>query len=443
MNLRLKLIDLIGQTNIHAWYQFLQKSQYWSIEQQVSYQESKLKLLAEHAYNNVPYYQKLFTKLKLKPNDIRKLSDLQKLPVISRKTLQNNYNELMARNHKDYKSQFRSTGGTTGEPAKYVSDINSWSLHWALKYRSWSWGGYKIGDKVAVFGGTSVIPEEKTTLGRITWKRLNNFTYLPMAHSSEEDLAMYAKLIKMKNIRFLRGYPSSLALFASYCTEHNIKLDIKGVVTTAEVLLPIFRKSIHSAFGPLIIDTYGCADGGGNANTCRFNSGFHISAESAIWEICDSQGFPIGNRESGEITLTSLTNYAMPLLRYQPGDVIENSIEAEVCSCGCTLPRIKAISGRTTDSLKFSNGRTLAGPALTVLFSKFPLKKYQIVQNKNDEIEIKIIPSKDFNQDQYHQLLLLMQHHCGNGINIIINIVDNIPLPKSGKHRFIINNSLL
>jgi phenylacetate-CoA ligase len=138
MNKRLKIIDLIGRTKINEWYKFLQKSQYWSKTEQDAYQNDRLQHLIWHVYKNVPYYKDLFKSLNLTPKDFKTKDDLQKLPVIRRSDLQQNYENLKASNHKYYNSKFMSSGGTTtGEPVRYLSDINTWSLHWALKYRSW------------------------------------------------------------------------------------------------------------------------------------------------------------------------------------------------------------------------------------------------------------------------------------------------------------------
>ncbi len=441
MSKRLQSIDLIGRTKINKWYKFLQKSQFWSEQEQKKYQNKQLQLIVQHAYQNVPFYRQLFNRLKLTPNDIKTKDDLVKIPVITRKTLQDNYKDLTAENHKNFKSQKRSTGGTTGVPVRYLSDINSWSLHWALKYRAWEWSAFKIGDKVGVMGGASVIPDNKLKLSRVVWNRLNRIYPMPTSHMTDELHEEFVSKIRSEKIKCLRGYPSSIAEFARYCNEKNINLDIQSVITTAEVLQTAFKEEIKKSFNPVIIDSYGCADGGGNANTCACDSGFHVSFESAIWEVCTSEGIPVNTNVQGEVTLTSLTNYAMPLLRYQPGDVIENSFMTEKCKCGITLPRIKKIIGKSTDILKFLNGRSLGGPAFTLIFRHFPLIKWQMVQNNMDSVDVNIIPAKDFNRSHTKEIHSLMQHHCGEGVSIKINKVKEIPVPKSGKQRIIINNA--
>jgi phenylacetate-CoA ligase len=441
MNITLKLIDLLGRTQINKWYKFIKKSQFWSEAEQIDYQTKQLKLIVEHAYQNVPYYRQLFKKLNLTPKDIQSKDDLVKIPIITRKILQDNYQELIADNHKQFKSQNRSTGGTTGEPVRYLSDINSWSLHWALKYRAWEWGGYKIGDNVGVMGGASVIPS-KVTRSRKVWNRLNRLYPMPTGHMTNEIYKGFISKIRFEEIKCLRGYPSSIAEFARYCKEMKIDLDVQSIITTAEVLQPAYKEEIKKTFRAVIIDSYGCADGGGNANTCASDCGFHVSFESAIWEVCTPEGIPVKKNDPGEVTLTSLTNYAMPLLRYQPGDVIENTFDYNKCSCGSSLPRIKSILGRTIDILHFQNGRSLGGPAFTLFFRHFPLVKWQMVQNDMESLDVNIIPASDFNAVHEQEISKLMHYHCGEGVSIRINKVDEIKIPQSGKQRIIINNTL-
>lgn len=442
MSFRLQLIDLLGGTNILRWYDFLSESQFWDKSRIENYQNEKLRFLILHCFQNVPYYKEIFHQLRLKPNDIQTVKDLYKLPSLTRKDVQQNRDKLLATNHKTFRSQKRSTGGTTGEPVKYYSDLDSWSLHWALKYRAWEKGGYRIGDKVAILGGTLVIPEEEKRLNHLVWNKLNRFYPLPTSHVNDKILARFADQILKKNIQCLRGYPSSISAFSEYCVNNNIRLEIRSVITTAEVLFDTTRELIRNVFSPVIIDTYGCGDGGGNANTCSAECGFHVSMESAVWEVCTPQGIPVNENESGELTLTSLSNFAMPLLRYQPGDLIENSFDFKTCSCGSKLPRIKRIIGKSTDILRFQNGMSLSGPAFPQLFRLFPLIQWQLVQNELNSLDVNIIPSPEYSNKDGEEILRLMKCHCGEGVEVRLNRVKEIEVPLSGKQRIIINKTL-
>ncbi len=346
MNFRLKIQDLLGNVNIGEWYDLVTKSQYWSKDKLIDYQEDNLRKIIHHAYKNVPYYYELFNDLGLNPSDIRTINDLEKLPILTSEELKQNSSRLLASNFKRFKPQHRRTGGTTGAPLWYYSDMNSWALHWALKYRTWEWGGYQIGDPIGLLGGASIIPESKAGFKRKIWNKLNGFVPLPSSHLFREQMYLYADIIRNKRIHYLRGYPSSIATFSNFCADNDIQLNIKSVYTTAEVLQDTHKTDIKNYLKASVFDTYGCADGGGNANTCEYENGFHVSMEASIWEVCDTLGERTPTGSTGEVTLTSLTNYVMPLIRYQPGDLIENSFDYSVCQCGRSLPRINKIVGK-------------------------------------------------------------------------------------------------
>lgn len=334
------------------WRQFLKESERWSADKQIQYQNIKLKEIINHCYKNVPFYRRTFKEYDINPSSIREITDLEKLPTINRETLKSHYDELIADNFKKFRPQTVTTGGTTGVPSKYLIDYDTWSLHWAIKFRSWEHGNYKCGNPIAIMGGSSIIPDSKITTKRKLLNFVNRFHFMPGTSMHDELFYNYATQIQKNNIRFIRGYPSSISQFARFVSEKKLNIKIESVYTTAEVLQDIYKKNITKAFRCPIIDTYGCADGGGNANTCHHDNGFHISYEASIWEFCDFDGSNEQNKLKN-ITLTNLSNYAMPLIRYQPGDLASGRLDTTLCECGRTSPRVDKIFGRTTDVLKF------------------------------------------------------------------------------------------
>ena len=433
------IIDFLRNTSIKKDLEFLQKSQWWSKVEIENYQNEKLRKIVRHAYKNVPYYNKLFNKLKLKPEDIRTKKDLQKLPILRRKDVARNLKDLLAVNANKYNPQKRKTGGTTGVPLVYYSDMNSWSLTWGLKFRAWSWTGYTLGEKIAILAGSSLIPNQKKKFKKFIWGKLNRMYPMSMTHTNNSMMHNYIRIIKKEKIHYLRGYPSSLSIFANFVKNQDIKLNIKAVITTAEVLQPAFRSSIESVFKCKVLDTYGCADAGANANECELHDGLHISHEPSIIEIIDfDNNKEVSPGEKGEIIATSLTNYAMPTLRYAPGDLAIKS--AKECPCGRKMPLLDKIVGRTTDIIKFSNGIRLGGPAFTLIFRDFNIKKYQIIQNTLDSIDVNIVKKSNFDKSEFEEIIKILRYHTGKNVKINIHFVNRIKVSKSGKFRFIISN---
>lgn len=434
------LTDLIEKTSLNSSFKFVNKSQKFSKEEIEKFQTEKLRKLIHYCYENVPYYTKLFDSLSLKPADIQKITDLEKLPKLTREIIINHREELISKNFKKFNPQARKTGGTTGVPLSYLSDFESWSMLWAVKLRAWSWADYHLGDKVAILAGASLIPGKNAPITKKVWNKLNNFYPFSMVHVNDEILEGYAKLIQKENITILRGYPSSIAVLAEFVERKGINLSIRAVITTAEVLRADYRIQIEKGFKCQVFDNYGCADGSGNASECEAHMGLHWAFETSILELVDESLNPVQAGTEGELLLTSLTNYAMPTIRYAPGDLA--TLSTQKCTCGRELPLLSQINGRTTDILKFSNGISIGGPALTLVFRDYPLRKYQVVQNSLDALDINLVPAENFdNQIHLESLKETIAFHCGKEIRLTFNFMDSIPLPTSGKFRFIINNT--
>ncbi len=436
-NYHLRVLDILSDSSINKWNKFLKETKSYSYEDIKEYQESRLNNLFLHAYQTSSFYRDLFDKTKMDVKNKISIEDLTNLPILTRELVRNNYESIQSKQLNSYKYLRRTTGGTTGTPLKYLYDKDSWSLGWALKIRDWSYGGYSIGDKMALLAGASIVPNQKKNFKRNMWNSLNGFIPLSTTHFDKEILKNYYKIIKQEKISFIRGYPSSLLGFAEFLRDNKLNISVKAAFTTAEVLQNEHRDYIEDAFGCKIFDQYGAADACAHASECNHHNGFHVSFEPSICEIVNvHENFD--GKKIGDLVYTSLTNYAMPMFRYSPGDMAE--LQEEQCSCGRKTLMVKKIIGRTTERILFSNGRVLAGPAFTLIFRKFDLKNYQLVQNSKNSIDINLIKDEGYNSKQEQEILKIMKFHCGENVEINLNYLTEIAQVRSGKHRFIVSN---
>jgi len=394
----------------------------------------KLKALLEYAYENVRYYTNTFDTIGFCPADVNSINDLKTIPILSKAVIRENFADFKSKQLNLINYQKRSTGGTTGIPHKFYSDMNTWALHWALKIRAFEEADFSMGEKMAVLAGASLIPNQKAGLKRQIWNQSIGFVPLSMTSYSDKELLDYYEIIKRKKIRFLRGYPTAILQFAEFLKRSYLKIDMKAVITTAEVLQKEHRVQIEDVFNCKVFDQYGCADAGGHAFECRKHNGLHWAFEASILE-SETNG-TIEN--GGEAIITGLTNYAMPVIRYKPGDIIIKN--KTICSCGKQSEMISEIMGRTTEIIKFFNGRSLAGPAFTLIFRKFNIEQYQLVQNSVSSIDVNIVPKSNFDTKELNKIIEIMKFHCGEEVIVKINKMDSIPLTSSGKFRFIISN---
>ena len=429
--------DLIFGSSITKYYKQLEKTQWLSLEQLQEFQNRKLQMLIKHAFQNVPYYNQLFNNINLKCNDIKTISDLKKIPLLKKDNIRSNYDKIKAKNIYEYKPILNQTGGSTGEPLQYYITKDVASITWAGMFRGWGWAGYKIGDKRITFGGSSLVPDAKASLFQRLRQLLERNLPLSAVSMTEQKYEHYISIIRKYKPKFLKGYPSSIFLLADFCKDHNINdIKFKAVFSTSEVLLPHYRQLIEKQFQCKVFDEYGSYDGGGQALECEFHTGFHISVEKVIMEITDDNGIPVPPGKPGHIVVTDLHNYAMPFIRYDVGDI--GIMDDKPCPCGRSLPLLKEIHGRTTDIIKLSNGVSIAGPAVTLIFKDCHVKQYQLVQISGNEILVKVVKGENFSEKDENHFMNILKHHVGKDIKVNIEYCSAISL--NNKYRFIISN---
>jgi len=243
----LPINDVIEGTAISRQLTLFEQSQWWKPEDLLEYQNTKLRSLIQHAYTNVPYYHDLFRSLDLSPSDIKTKEDLVKLPVLTKEDIRKSPERFIAHNIPRSSLIHEATSGSSGKVFEYFIDKNVMSVFRALGLRGWGFAGYSIGDNIVTLAGSSLLPENMPFYKKIRFKFSHN---LPLSsYYLKERIEDYLKWIIQFNPRYIRGYPSSLAILADHALNHGIDaITPAGVMTTAETLTPSQRETISSAF---------------------------------------------------------------------------------------------------------------------------------------------------------------------------------------------------
>jgi phenylacetate-CoA ligase len=438
-DLTFALIGLRYGFNLKKMMDFVNENQYWSKDQIYDYQLRHLRKIVRHAYANVPYYRNVMQTKGMHPDDIKSLDDLSHFPVISKEDIIANYSDFLSRDYQRYQPWVKSTGGTTGVPFKYYNDAKSWGLNWATKIRAFQWGGYHLGkDEIAVLKGGSIYNEGKIDARAKVWRWIQKNYSFRIMNMSDETMSVYAKDMVRKKIKYMRGYPSAIFTFALWVKENNVKIKLNKIFTTAEMLLPQLRTLIEEVFGCNIIDAYGCGDGMAGASQCNLSDKFHVNIETSIMELLDSDlTNKVSPGETGEIVLTSLHDYAMPFIRYTPGD--QAVVSKKPCTCGVTLPTLDRIIGRVSDVFFLPNGRVLNGLSIPLEIWSDRVRKFQIIHEKPALIVVKLVVKEAYGQEDEQTIIDLLRKNTGEGIDIEIQVVDDIPLTKAGKYKYVIS----
>jgi phenylacetate-CoA ligase len=192
---------------------------------------------------------------------------------------------------------------------------------------------------------------------------------------------------------------------------------------------------IENTFNCPIFDYYSARDTSFHAAECPEHIGYHMALENAIVEfIKNDQSVSYG--EEGEMTITDLSNYAFPFIRYKIGDV--GIPTDEQCPCGRTLPLIKKIIGRVTEFVTTKKGDYIPGLFFIHIFDTPSITKYQLIQKTKDHFHIKLVKSNNFSENSIQTIIKKIKNKCGD-VDVTIEYVEDIPLTPSGKYRFIIS----
>ncbi|MCK5019872.1 MAG: phenylacetate--CoA ligase family protein, partial [Candidatus Peribacteraceae bacterium] len=361
-NILLPTADLVSSTSISKKYNLLMKSQLWNKNKLEEYRNQHLQAIIKHAYENVPYYHRTWKQLGIKPEQIKTTRDLKKIPMLTKDIIRNNYDDFKSNDFLSRNPKPNATGGSTGEPFRYWVDWEAYSYLKAATLRGWSWAGYNLGDKMVSIGGTSVTPKDKGGF-KVSVKdniifRKKGFSSMDMGPSNVEK---YLEEIKKIHPKFIRGYPSSLAILTEYLPRNFEGFSkLKAAFTTSEILSEKDRILIETNFGVEVFDDYGAGDGGIKAMECEKHQGLHLASESGLIELVkDNEEVAPG--DMGTVLATGFFNYSFPFIRYEVGD--SAIMATSECLCGRHLPLIKEVAGRTTDIIRFPDGTQWAGSA--------------------------------------------------------------------------------
>ncbi|MBU1667494.1 phenylacetate--CoA ligase family protein [bacterium] len=427
-------LSIINFGILKAYYS-LTKTNKLTLKELEELQNNKLRQIINYSYYNIPYYKKTFDSKNIKPSDIYTVKDLYKLPILTKSDIRKNIDDFYPIHKNNIQYSNASTGGSTGEPLKYRVSKFSSEMSFAILLRGWGLGGYKLGDKVVIIAGGSLVGRDISLKSKIVDYVLNFRSYSSYG-VNDTLLKQYTDDMIEWNPKYIRGYASAIFLLAEYVYKNNLesKFNIKGVFTTSEMLLDKQREFISKVFTSDVFDTYGLNDGAITAFECQTHQGKHIDMERGLLEVVDDDGHCIYNQE-GYILATTLMEYSMPLIRYDTGDI--GILSDEKCSCSIERPLLKELKGRVTDTLKL-NGILIASPIITVLMGKTNVLQYQFIQIEHNKLKIKILKSKNYTDEDEVFIIESLTSHVGN-IVIEFEYVNMFSIEDDKKHKFIIN----
>ncbi len=418
----------------------LNRTQWLSRDELLNLQRTKLHKLLEYTYKNVPFYRRLFDRVGLQPADVLSdLSSMHKIPVLTKAIIRENFDELLT-TESQRREQMSSltTGGSTGHPLVFMQDNNFRDYVTADIHRHLGWAGWQLGEIHAyIWGANFEVKASQTTRAKLMDWALNRFVTNAYV-LSDESMSAFAAEVRRRRPRILFCYPSSGYRFAQFVREQgygDIKFD--AIFSSAEVLYPVQRQFMEEVFEGKMFNRYGTRELGGISCECEAHTGLHASIENVYIEILRN-GQPAEPGEEGDIIVTNLNNYGMPLIRYSIEDMGAWRVEGG-CPCGRELPMMELRLARQIDMFKTRDGRSVWGGFASPMFGMEGVKRFQLIQKSLDLVVARIVKDGDLDEKKLAEIERTVKIALGDNVEVKFEFPDEIAVYDSGKYRYAIS----
>ena len=414
--------------------------EYWNpriermpIEDLHKMQEERLRYFVRYAYNHSLFYRQRFMEAGVEPDDIKKLSDVTKLPFTSKRDLRNTYPTGMFCLPKNWVVRYHVSSGTTGKPTVVgytQSDVDMWSESLARGLTSIGLGR---GDVIQVSYGYGLFTGG---LGLHYGSERIGATVLPTGTGNTER---QIELMQDLGSTAIACTPS----YFLYINEVAQKMDVsirddtklKAGIFGAEPWSDETRRRIEDSTGIKAYDIYGTSEMSGPLFIeCHLQNGIHIWADMFLIEVIDPKTMEqVDDGERGELVVTSLDKWAFPLIRYRIGDI--TILNNEPCECGRTHPRIMRILGRTDDMIIVRGINVFPSQVESVLMRIPEIgDNYQIIVDRKgplDVMTVKVEVTESTFSDKIADLMSL-SNEVSRQLKSVLNITAEVELVEPG-----------
>jgi len=379
-----------------------------------------------HATNSTPYY-----------SSYKNFNSIQDFPVIKKVIIQQNFDKFQSTEYKD-KDNFKvSTSGSTGVPFFLYQDKNKRRRNHSDVIYFLKESGFKIGNRLyelEVWRGHN----EKNRLK--AW--LQNTIQFDISKLTDKRIESFIELLKndKQSKKTMLGFASSYEMIAQYMERNNIFLDNLGLtsaVANSEYLNPYTKTTLGKHLNTQILSRYSSEEIGIIAQqTLNSPNSFVINHASYVVEVLQfDNNESVKPGEFGRIVVTDLFNFAMPIIRYDTGDIAKLGINDE------GVIQLDEIEGRKMDVIYDSDGNLISSFVVYTKFYKYYhlLKQYQFIQQSEKDYEVKLnLQGNTFAFED--DLIAIIKSDFGDDSNVTITYVDEIPPLSSGKRRKVVNN---
>jgi phenylacetate-CoA ligase len=409
------------------YYHQLELLQWLAPERIRELQEARLKALVKHAYRHVSYYRERLDRLGIQPDEIQRIEDLQRLPVLRKDDIRKNLHfDLLSDSHDKLSMLPVTTSGSNGQPLTLYTDRMQLEMRWATTLRCQEWTGYRFGDRqVRLWGSARArtrLQALRAWLDALSSRRTN----LAGVEIGKEQVSRALRILRDRKPVVLEANAEVLPLVASAAREVPNPEALSRAVLAAECTLSAGeRREVEEALRTELFAQYRSPELSVVAQECEQHQGYHVNAESYIVEIV-AEGRPAEPGEAGDVLITDLTNLSVPLIRYAIGD--RAVAAAAPCPCGRGLPLLAAVQTRPPALVSGANQCWVPGEFFADALKDYGhvVRRFQVVQERSGAITFRIVKGPRFSESSLRPVLDLLRRHLGTGMEIDVQLVDHI-----------------
>lgn len=398
----------------------------------------KLNALLAHCWNQVPFLQRHWREHGLVPAALGHVSELARYPVLTKAQISANYADMIAADWRG-RTLSKTTGGSTGEPFRFEYTMDVYARRTAVMWRGYGWGGASLGTRTGYLWGTGM---RKGGWGGFKDKLYHgafNRRFFDAFSLTEQNVDPLIDELIAYRPQAVVGYVAPVVVVARRMLATGRTMSgLRGVLTGAEALYEPERRDIEKAFGCPAFNTYGSREVMLMASECERHGGLHVNADHLVLETIDDAGQPVPAGQSGDVAITDLHNFGMPMVRYLNGD--RATYATAPCNCGRGLPLLASVDGRVLDSILTTDGRHVPGEYFVYVMLDWPdVRQWQVVQTAPDCVQFRLVVPSPWTQERRDKLTAKVQAKAGPTMRVDIAEVESIPTTASGKRRLTIS----
>ncbi len=413
----------------------------WRSEEEVrTCQRARLRSVLRHAKANIPAYR-----IRLRRVDLDSpywLDQFRQVPPLEKAEIRADLNAFLADRWPEELLTLDHTGGSTGTPLEFYRDKLTIARSAAVRMRHDRWAGRTHGCRLALLWGNErdMRPFRSSALQQRFGRLGGRVLFFNAFGMDKRQIRRFVSASRRFKPQVVLAYANAAARIARYLDSRGEVLlpegTLRGVITSAETLADPARALIQKTFPARVFDRYGSRECAMISSQCEHGA-WHEASDHVYVEIVDEEGLPVGTSEEGEVLITTLSNYAMPLLRYRIGDRMALGARGN-CPCGRGLRVLGPVRGRIGEVLRFSNGAEVHSEFFTHLFyGRRDVSEFCVVQKARDLLEIHVRDSGESAERSFTQIRAAICDRVGSEVDCRFVQVDQNSQTSLGKWQFV------